>query len=186
MDSEKLITDLRERLGKATTHLREELSGVRTGRAHPSLLEQIKVDAYGQKMDLRDIASINAPEPRLLTVQVWDQGNTTFAEKAIREAGLGFNPQSEGNLIRVPIPPLTEERRKEMTKLVHERTEAARVTVRQIRREVIDDLQKAEKGKDISEDESKRLSAQVQKLVEETNHQVENQAKTKESEILQI
>jgi ribosome recycling factor len=186
MDSEKLLAETKERMNKAVAHLREELSGVRTGRANPAILEQIKVDAYGNKMDLRDLASINAPEPRLLVVQVWDQSNAAAAEKAIRESGQGLNPVSEGNLIRVSIPPLTEERRKEMTKLVHDRAEGARVAIRQIRRETMEQVEKAEKSKQMSEDDKKRLEERVQKATEEENHQIETLTKAKESEILQI
>jgi len=186
MYSDNLISETKVRMQKAIEHLREELAGVRTGRASPALLEGVKVDAYGAKMDLRDLASINTPEPRLLVVQVWDQGNVAAVERAIRESGTGLNPVTENNLIRVPILPLSEERRKEMTKLVGEKTESARVAVRQIRREVLEETDKAEKRKEISEDDKFRFHEQVQKATDEISHQVENLAKAKENEILQI
>jgi ribosome recycling factor len=171
---------------KALEHLREELAGVRTGRANPALLETIKVEAYGAKMDLRDLASINAPEPRLLVVQVWDRNNLAAAEKAIRESDLALNPVTEGNLMRVPIPPLSEDRRREMVKIVHDKTEASRVSTRQIRREALEEIDRAEKKKELSEDEKFRFHEQVQKTTDEISSQIENLAKMKENEILQV
>jgi ribosome recycling factor len=137
-------------------------------------------------MDLRDLASINTPEPRLLVVQVWDQANIHNIEKAIRDAGQGFSPITESNLIRVPVPALTEERRKEMTKLVGEKAEAARVAIRQIRREAVEEVDRAQKSKQISEDEKFRSTDQIQKATQEFSSQVDNLAKMKENEILQI
>src|SRR3989344_4725601 len=171
---------------KSLDHLREELSGVRTGRASPSLLETIKVDVYGTKMDLRDLASINAPEPRLLVVQVWDQANIAAIERAIRGSDLALNPVTENNIIRVPIPPLSEERRREMSKIVSEKLEASRVNIRQTRRDAVEAIEAAEKRKEVSEDEKFRTSEKVQKITEEFTGKVDNLAKRKESEILQI
>ena len=186
MDLDHLLKETKERMQKALEHLRGELAGVRTGRANPSLLEEIKVDVYGTKMNLRDLASINAPEPRLLVVQIWDRNNLSLVEKAIRDANLGLNPATEGNLIRVAIPSLNEERRKEMIKLVNGRTEGARVAIRQIRREAIEEIDKLEKAKKISEDEKFRKDQEVQKVTENFSSQLEQIAKAKENEILQI
>ena len=176
----------KDKMQKALEHFREELAGIRTGRANPSLLEGIKVDAYGQKMDLRDLASINAPEPGLLVVQVWDPANLASAEKAIRDSSQGLNPVNDGQVLRVPIPPLSEERRKEMTKLVTEKAEGARVTIRQLRREIVEEIDKAEKAKELSEDEKFRFREQVQKITDEMSSHLEEMANAKDKEILQI
>ena len=186
MDPDQLTNDTKTRMETAANHLREELASVRTGRASPALLETIKVEAYDNKMDLRDLASINAPEPRLLLLQVWDQTNTAAVEKAIRNSNLALNPVLENNIIRVPIPALSEERRREMSKLVGEKSEAARVSVRQIRREAVDKIDSSEKRKEISEDEKFRTGEKVQKITEELTREIDNLAKLKENEILQI
>lgn len=186
MNPDQLINDTKTRMQKAADHLREELTSVRTGRASPSLLETIKVGAYDNKMDLRDLASINAPEPRLLVLQVWDQTNVAAVEKAIRDSDLALNPVVENNLIRVPIPALSEERRREMSKLIGEKSEAARVSIRQIRREAVDKINSSEKRKEISEDEKFRTSEKVQKTTESITSEIDNLAKQKENEILQI
>ena len=186
MNPDQLLSDAKSKMQKTLDHLREELAGVRTGRASPALLETIKVGAYGTKMDLRDLASINAPEPRLLVVQVWDQANVAPVEKAIRESELALNPVTENNIIRVPIPQLSEERRREMTKIVGEKAESARVNIRHLRREAVESVNKAEKNKEISEDEKFRASEKVQKITEGMTSQIDNLAKQKESEILQI
>jgi ribosome recycling factor len=186
MNRDQLINDAKDRMDKALSHLKEELSSVRTGRANPSLLETIKVEAYGSKMDLRDLASINSPEPRLLVAQVWDQANIAATEKAIRESDLALNPVTESNIIRVPIPPLSEERRREMTKIVGEKSESARVSIRQIRREAVDAINKAERKKQISEDEKFKTNEKVQQVTENVTNEIDNLAKGKTNEILQI
>lgn len=186
MDSDKLISETKQSMEKALDHFREDLAVVRIGRANPSLLEGLKVDAYGTKMNLRELASINSPQPALLVVQVWDSGNVTDVEKALRESPLNLIPSTEGNLIKVPIPPLSEERRAEMKKLVVEKAENARVSVRNKRRETIERVEKAEKNKEMSEDEKFKLSRQVQKITEDFSKQIDNLAKQKESEILNI
>ena len=186
MNLDKLLSETKQRMQKALEHLREELAGVRTGRANPALLEGVKVEAYGTKMDLRDLASINTPEPRLLVIQVWDAGNVPAIEKAIRESGIGLNPVTENNLIRVPIPPLSEERRREMIKLVGEKSENARVSIRQIRREVLEEIDKAEKKKKISEDDKFRFHEQVQKITDEFSNQIDTTVKAKEKELLEV
>lgn len=186
MNPDQLINDAKDRMEKALAHLKEELVSVRTGRASPALLETLKVEAYGTKMDLRDLASINSPEPRLLVLQVWDQANISPVEKAIRESDLAVNPVTENNIIRVPIPPLSEERRREMTKTVGEKSEAARISIRAIRREAVDATNKAEKRKEISEDEKFKTSEKVQKVTENITREVDTLAKEKTNEVLQI
>ncbi len=186
MNPDRLINDAKDRMEKALAHLKEELSSVRTGRASPALLETLKVEVYGTKMDLRDLASINSPEPRLLVLQVWDQANVSQVEKAIRESDLALNPVTENNIIRVPIPPLSEERRREMTKIVGEKSEAARISIRVIRREAVDATNKAEKRKEISEDEKFKTSEKVQKVTENITREVDTLVKEKTNEVLQI
>ena len=186
MNLEKLQSEAKLRMQKALEHLREGLAGVRTGRANPALLETIKVEAYGTRMDLRDLASINAPESRLLVVQVWDQGNIAAVEKSLRGSELALNPATEGNLIRVPIPSLSEDRRREMIKIVHEKAEAARVSIRQIRREAIEEIDKAEKRKEIPEDDKFRFHEQVQKTTDDISRQVEDIVKIKEKELSEV
>jgi len=186
MNSDQLINEAKSRMEKALTHLKEELSSVRTGRASPALLENLKIEVYGTKMSLRDLASINAPEPRLLVLQIWDQSSVQAVERAIRASELALNPNTEGNIIRVPIPPLSEERRREMTKIVSDKSESARVSIRQIRREAVEFLHRAEKKKEISEDEKFRSVEKVQKITEEKTGEIEHLSKQKSSEFLQI
>jgi ribosome recycling factor len=186
MNPNQHLNETTQKMRKSLDRFREELAGVRTGRATPALLETIKASAYGQKMALRDLASINAPEPRLLTLQVWDQANVSAVEKALRDCDLSLNPVTENNIIRVPIPPLSEERRREMSRLMNEKSEAARVSVRQIRREAIDEANKAEKRKEVSEDEKFKLNEKVQKITEDFSSQMDTLAKQKSDEILQI
>ena len=183
---EELISQTKQKMQKASEHLREELASVRSGRAAPSLIEQVKVEAYGSIMVLRDLASINSPEPRLLIVSPWDANNTPAITKGIRDAGLSLNPVEEGGVIRVPVPTLTEERRKELIKLVHEKSEATRVAVRSVRREAMDHIDKEEKKGNISEDEKHRHHEQVQKVTDEVSGEVDKIAKSKEDELLQI
>ncbi|MEX0616966.1 MAG: ribosome recycling factor [Candidatus Woykebacteria bacterium] len=183
---EQLISDTKQKMQKALEHLRSELSSVRTGRANPGLVEQLKVEAYGSTMPLRDLSSINAPEPRLLIVQPWDAGNTAPIVKALRDSGLGLNPAEENNVIRVPIPALTEERRRELVKVVHEKVEDSKVAVRGVRREVMEKLEKDEKGSLISKDERHRYEGEVQKAVDEVIKEIDQTLKFKETELSQI
>src|SRR5947207_13859968 len=152
MAQEALLKDLTRRMDGALEALRKELSGLRTGRASVSLLEPVKVEAYGNAVPLNQVATISVPEARLITVQVWDRGVAKAVDKAIREAGLGLNPQTEGAVVRVPIPDLTEERRRELTKVAAKYAEQARVHVRNVRRDGLDPLKKKEKDGDISQD----------------------------------
>lgn len=177
-------SDLQRRMHGAVEALRHELGGLRTGRASTALLDTIQVEVYGANMPLNQVATVSVPEPRLLTVQVWDRSNVQPVEKAIRSAGLGLNPITDGQLIRLPIPELTEERRKELAKLVGQYSEKAKVAVRNVRRDGMDHLKASEKKHEIGEDERKRLEHEVQKLTDDTINEVDELAAAKEKEIL--
>ena len=177
--------DLERRMKGAVEALRGDLSGLRTGRANTGLLEPVMVTVYGANMPLNQVATVSAPEPRLLSVQVWDRSNVGAVERAIRNAGLGINPVTDGQNIRLPIPDLTEDRRKELAKLAHQYAEKARVAVRNVRRDGMDALKTDEKKKDISEDEHKRLDTEVQKLTDETIKEIDDVLAAKDREILQ-
>jgi len=176
--------DLQRRMHGAVEVLKHDLVGLRTGRASTALLDPIQVEVYGAHMPLNQCATISVPEPRLITVQVWDKGNVGPIEKAIRSAGLGINPITDGQLIRLPIPDLTEERRKELAKLVGQYAEKARIAVRNVRRDGMDHLKVDEKKHEISEDERKRLETEVQKMTDTTIAEVDAAAEAKEMEIL--
>jgi ribosome recycling factor len=177
--------DLQRRMNGAVETLKHDLGGLRTGRASTALLDPIQVDVYGANMPLNQVATVSAPEPRLLSVQIWDRSNISAVEKAIRNAGLGINPVTDGQTIRLPIPDLTEERRKELAKLAHQYAEKAKVAVRNVRRDGMDALKTDEKKKDISEDEHKRLDAEVQKLTDDSIKDIDDILATKDKEILQ-
>ena len=176
--------DIQRRMDGATESLRSDLVGLRTGRASTALLDPVNVEVYGAQMPLNQVATVSAPEPRLLSVQVWDKGNVNAVEKAIRSAGLGLNPISDGTMIRLPIPDLTEERRKELAKLAGQYAEKARIAVRNVRRDGMDALKADEKKHEISEDERKRLEAEVQKMTDATIADIDSAAHAKEQEIL--
>lgn len=176
--------DLERRMKGAVESLRSDLGGLRTGRANTALLDPITVEVYGSMMPLNQVATVSAPEPRLLSVQVWDKSNVTPVEKAIRSAGLGLNPINDGNNIRLPIPDLTEERRKELAKLAHQYAEKARIAVRNVRRDGMDALKADESKKEISEDDRKRGETEVQKLTDDIIKDVDAVASQKEQEIL--
>ncbi len=178
--------DIKRRMEGALDSLKHEFSGLRTGRASSSMLEPITVEVYGSRMPLNQVGSISVPEPRLLTVQVWDNGSVKAVEKAIRESGLGLNPQPDGNLIRVPIPELNQERRKELSKVAGQYTEQARVSVRNVRRDGMDTLKKMEKDGEISEDELKRLSDEVQKLTDDSIKKIDGMLVEKEKDIMTV
>jgi ribosome recycling factor len=180
------IAKYRERMDKSVAALKEEFGSLRTGRANASLLDQVHVEAYGATMPITQLGAISVPEPRSITVSVWDKGLVVSVEKAIRSAGLGLNPVVEGQNLRVPIPPLTEERRKDLAKLAGRYAEQQRVSVRNVRREAMDDLKKAEKDSVISQDEHKRLETEVQKITDEAVRRVDEALKTKEQEIMQV
>lgn len=176
--------ELDRRMKGALEALKHDLAGLRTGRANVALLEPIHVDVYGANMPLNQVATISAPEPRMLAVSVWDRSNVGAVEKAIRSAGLGLNPVTEGASIRLPIPELTQDRRKELAKLASQYAEKARVAVRNIRRDGMDSLKKAEKDHQISEDEHKRAADEVQKLTDRYIGELDAAALAKEKEIL--
>jgi ribosome recycling factor len=180
------IARYRDRMDKAFTALKEEFGSLRTGRASASLLDQITVEAYGSSMPISQVGAVSVPEPRSITVSVWDKGLVVSVEKAIRASGLGLNPVVEGQNLRIPIPPLTEERRKEFVKLAGRYAEQQRIAVRNVRREANDDLKKAEKDGIISQDELKRLESEVQKITDEAVRRVDEALKTKEQEIMQV
>ena len=176
--------DLDRRMHGALDALKHDLVGLRTGRASTALVDPIQVEVYGAMMPINQVATISVPEPRMLSVQVWDRSNIGPVEKAIRNAGLGINPIVDGQVIRLPIPDLTEERRKELAKLAGQYAEKARVAVRNVRRDGMDDLKTDEKKHEISEDEHKRLSTEVQKLTDNVIAEIDAAAHAKEQEIL--
>jgi ribosome recycling factor len=175
-----------ERMDKAVAALKEEFGGLRSGRASASLLEPIMVDAYGSSMPLNQVGAISVPEARMITVNVWDRGLVVSAEKAIRNAGIGLNPITEGQLLRIPIPPLTEERRRDLAKLAGKYAEQQRIAVRNIRRDAMDGLKAAEKSHDISQDEHKKLDTEIQHLTDAAIKRIDEALKHKEQEIMQV
>lgn len=176
--------DLERRMKGAVEALRQDLSGLRTGRANTALLDPVMVTVYGSNMPLNQVATVSAPEPRMLSVQVWDKTNIGPVEKAIRSAGLGLNPINDGNNLRLPIPDLTEERRKELAKLASQYAEKARVAIRNVRRDGMEALKVDETKKEIAEDERKRAEADVQKLTDEQIKALDDVVAQKEKEIL--
>lgn len=178
--------DITRRMDGAIDALRKEFSGLRTGRASTALLDSIVVEAYGGQMPLNQVGSVNVPEPRLLAVQVWDKAVVKAVEKAIRESDLGLNPQTEGNLIRVPIPELSEERRVEMTRIAGRYAEQARVAVRNVRRDGMDSLKRLEKDGEISQDEHRARGDDIQRLTDNHIKAIDELLAQKEQEILQV
>ena len=176
--------DLKRRMHGAVEALKHDLQGLRTGRASTALVDGIQVEVYGANMPLNQVATVSVPEPRLISVQVWDRSNISPVEKAIRSANLGINPVTDGQVIRLPIPDLTEERRKELAKLVGQYAEKARIAVRNVRRDGMEHLKQDEKKHLISEDERKRLETEVQKLTDDTIKDIDEGAHAKEKEIL--
>ena len=176
--------DIQRRMHGAVEALKHDLGGLRTGRASTALLDPIQVEVYGANMPLNQVATVSAPEPRLLSVQVWDRSNISAVEKAIRNAGLGINPVTDGQNVRLPIPELTVERRKELAKLAGQYAEKARIAVRNVRRDGNDALKADEKKHEISEDERKRAETEVQKLTDDTIKEIDATFHAKEKEIL--
>jgi ribosome recycling factor len=177
-------TDVERRMKGGVESFRGDLSGLRTGRANTTLLDPVVVEVYGSNMPLNQVATVSAPEPRMLTVQVWDRSNVTPVEKAIRSAGLGLNPITDGQTLRLPIPDLTEERRKELAKLAGQYAEKAKIAIRNVRRDANDALKTDENKKEISEDDRKRLETEVQKMTDEMIKAVDDAATHKEKEIM--
>ncbi len=180
------LADLKRRMGGAVQSHKQELGGLRTGRATTSLLEPVEVEAYGQKMPINTVATLSVPEPRMLSVQVWDKSMVGAVEKAIRNSNLGLSPTTEGTTLRIRIPELNEQRRKEMVKVAHKYTEDARIAVRHVRRDGIDTLKKLLKDKDISEDDEKRLEGDVQKVTDQFVSEIDLTLAQKEVEIMQV
>jgi len=186
MPEEPLLMDLRRRMDGALEVLRKEFGGLRTGRASASLVEPITVAAYGGTLPLNQLANISVPEPRMITVQVWDRAMVKAVDKAIREAWLGLNPQTEGQMIRVPIPDLNEERRRELTRVSARYAEQARVSVRNVRRDGIEVLKRREKSAEISQDQQRKLQQEVQHLTDDYIKRIEEALAQKDREILQV
>jgi ribosome recycling factor len=182
----KLKQDIDRRMDGALETFKKELAGLRTGRASTSLLEPITVNAYGQTMHLNQLATVSVPEPRMLTVQVWDRGMTAAVEKAIRDANLGVNPQAEGQVIRVRLPELTEDRRKELAKVAHKYAEQAKIAVRNVRRDGMEALKKLEKDHKISQDDHKRGSDEIQKGTDGHIKKIDDLLAAKEKEIMHV
>ncbi len=180
------IKELEKRMHGAMDALKKEFAGLRTGRASVNLLDPVMVEAYGQRMSLNQVGTVSAPEPRLLTVSVWDKGLVVSTAKAIREAGLGLNPAPDGQMIRIPIPELTSERRAELAKLAHKYAEHGRVAVRNVRRDGMDALKKAEKDHKISQDEHRQKADEVQKLTDRYVKLIDEALAHKEKEITTV
>jgi ribosome recycling factor len=176
--------EIKRRMQGSVTSLRSELAGLRTGRASASLLEPVTVEAYGSRMPLNQVGSVSVPEPRMLSVQVWDRALVSAVDRAIREANLGLNPMTDGTLLRIPIPDLTADRRQELVKIAHKYAEQARVAVRHVRRDGHDLLKK--EAKTISEDQQRKLTDQIQKLTDDTIAEIDQILATKEAEITQV
>ncbi len=178
--------ELNRRMNGAVATLKTEFAGLRTGRASTALLDPVTVEAYGSQMPISQVGTVGAPEPRLLTVQVWDKNLAKAVDKAIRDAGLGLNPQLDGQLIRIPIPELSEERRRELAKLAHKYAEQARIAVRNVRRDGMEILKKAEKDHKIGQDEHHKLGEELQKLTDAHIHDIDQMLQAKEQEIMQV
>jgi ribosome recycling factor len=183
---EEILSDASTRMGKTIDALKRELSSIRTGRALPALVDSIRVDYYGTPTPLKQIATISAPEVRLLVIQPWDSASIGEIKKAIQKSELGLNPSSDGNLIRLAVPPLSEERRKELVKAVHKKTEDGRVALRNIRRDAMEMLRDLEKEKEISQDEQKRALDRLQEITDSFIDEANDLAKDKEAELLQV
>ncbi len=180
------LDDIERRMDGAVNALKAEFGGLRTGRASASLLEPIHVEAYGARMPLNQVGTISVPEPRMISVQVWDRSMTKAVEKAIRESDLGLNPQSDGQLIRVPLPDLSEERRAELVKVASKYAESARVAVRNVRRDGMDHLKKMEKDGDISQDDKRLYEDEIQELTDKHVKAIDEALASKEKDIMQV
>lgn len=180
------LAKYKERMDKAIGALKDEFATLRTGRASPALLDQVHVEAYGARMPVNQVGAISVPEPRSILVNVWDKGLVVSVEKAIRNAGLGLNPVVEGQTLRIPIPPLTEERRRDLVKLAGKYAEQQRIAVRNVRRDAIGDLKAAEKAAALSEDELRRMEGETQKMTDEAVKRIDEALKSKDQEIMQV
>jgi ribosome recycling factor len=180
------FSDLKKRMDGALTSLKNDLAGLRTGRASASLLDPVMVTAYGQSMPLNQVGTVNVPEARMVSVQVWDKSMVGAVEKAIRESGLGLNPVVDGQNLRIPLPELNEERRRELVKIAHQYSENAKVAVRHVRRDGMEAIKKAEKDGDIGKDDAHTLSDKVQKMTDDMVASVDTTVAQKETEIMQV
>jgi len=180
------LEDLKRRMKGAIEVLHSEFSGLRTGRASAGLLEPLTVEAYGSQMPMNQVGTISVPDARMLTVQVWDQGLVAAVERAIMESGLGLNPSRDGNVVRIPIPQLSEERRAELAKIAHKYAEQARVAVRNVRRDGMDKLKRMERDGDLSQDEQRAWGDDLQKLTDESIKEMDEALAAKEKEIMQV
>lgn len=180
------LRDAEHRMQSAIAALDRELDTVRTGRARPALVESLKVDYYGAPTPLNQVATINAPEPRMITIQPWDKTQLGTIEKAIQKSDLGLNPTNDGNIIRLVIPALTEDRRKDLVKVVHKKTEDGRVAVRNVRRDALEELRKLQHDKQVSDDEERRAQERLQKLTDKYVAEIERHGQTKEQELLEV
>jgi len=183
---ETILKNTTQKMELAIEGIRHELAGIRTGKASPSLIEHLQIEAYGTRMPLNQLATITAPEPRLLVIQPWDKSNTGSVMKAIQSSDLSLTPSHDGNVIRVPIPPLSEERRKELVRLAHKVAENGRISIRHSRKEANDEAKKTEKEHQISEDQAHRLMDEVQKLTDKYIAKMDEMLKVKEEEIMEI
>jgi ribosome recycling factor len=183
---EESLADAEERMKKTVEALKRELATIRTGRAQPSLVDHVRVDYYGTPTPLNQLATVSAPEARLLTIQPWDRQSLGAIEKAIQKSDLGLNPSNDGQIIRLTIPQLTEDRRKELVKLVHRRVEEGRVAVRNVRRDCLEHLRRMEKEKEISEDDDRRAQERLQKRTDHYIEEVESLGREKEGELLEV
>lgn len=186
MSNEFDLNEYRRRMDGAVASLKTEFSGLRTGRANPALLDNITVSAYGSEMPLNQVGSISVPEPRMLTVSVWDKTAVASVERAIRESSLGLNPVVDGQTLRIPLPPLTEERRKELVKIAGQYSESAKVAVRNVRRDAMDTLKRLEKDGHMGEDEQKAHSSDVQKATDDVISNIDSALEEKSAEIMQV
>lgn len=180
------IKQMREHMDAAVEAMRREFSGVRTGKATAALLDTVRVDAYGSKMPLNQVATVNTPEPRLIVVQPWDKALIGEIERGIQASSLGLNPANDGTVIRVPIPPLSEERRKDMVRLLHKMAEEGRISVRHARQEANKEIKQREQDHDMSEDEARRQLDEVQKITDEYIARIDELMKTKEAEVMEV
>ena len=180
------LNETKRKMEGSIASFRHDLGGLRTGRASSSILDPVMVDAYGQKMPLNQVANVNAPEPKLITVQIWDKSMVGPVDKAVREAGLGLNPVIDGQNLRIPLPDLNEERRRELVKVAKDYAENAKVSIRHVRRDGMEALKKAEKDKDIGQDDARTTSDKVQKLTDDFITEIDTVLTQKESEIMQV
>ena len=184
--SELIKNDINNRMDSTISSLKTEMNGIRAGRASPSMLDTIKVDVYGSKMPINQIGNITTPEPRLINIEIWDKGNVSLVEKAIRESDLGINPTIEGTLIRLPLPQLTEERKLEYIKLAKKIGESSKIAIRNLRRDGIEQFKKMEKDKDIGEDESKKLQSDIEEITSTHIKLIESFVSEKEVDLSKV